>query len=422
MIRIDGNSKVYLGNSEIATIKKGDTVIWQKSAPAEIDYFYIENTYPGNNTISFYSNSSGTVSPDLYTTTFEVSKNKTDWTNATRGNSFTLGNGEKLYIRNNNGKWNYYGYSGGYVYNCTVIRGTQNHSCGGNIKSLIDYENLNTVTVPQGSFGRMFYQDSFLTKTPDISNVECSIGWTFFYSFYQCNRLTTITSFPNDSVYGERCFQYAFQGCVGLMNTPSIIPAERTTRSTFAYTFHGCSKLKKAPVLKTKTLTQECYSNLFYNCYVLNEITTYADNISATSCLKNWLNNVSATGDFYNLGSATYPSGTNGIPSGWTEHKLKMTDVVLTPATGTEYSVTANLEWSSTLTWTSAEINISNTDQGAGDKNTYLTFTPSEVVKGVLTTANNIDVWFSNPNTWFTLTVYNNGTVVDTQYITYTTQ
>lgn len=104
------------------------------------------------------------------------------------------------------------------------------------------------------------------------------------------------------------------------------------------------------------------------------------------------------------------------------EEKFIMTNVVLTLVTGTEYSVTANVESPPSLTWTSAEINISNADQGPGNRNAYLTFTPSEVVNGVLTTANNINVWFSNPDTWFTLTVYNNGTVVDTQYITYTTQ
>lgn len=28
------------------------------------------------------------------------------------------------------------------------------------------------------------------------------------------------------------------------------------------------------------------------------------------------------TGDFYNLGGATYTSGDSGIPTGWTEHTL----------------------------------------------------------------------------------------------------
>jgi hypothetical protein len=59
---------------------------------------------------------------------------------------------------------------------------------------------------------------------------------------------------------------------------------------------------------------------MFYGCTQLNNVTTYADNISATNCLNNWLSGVSATGDFYNLGSANPPSGSSGIPSGWTVH------------------------------------------------------------------------------------------------------
>jgi hypothetical protein len=53
---------------------------------------------------------------------------------------------------------------------------------------------------------------------------------------------------------------------------------------------------------------------------LINSITTYANDISATDCLFNWLSGVASTGDFYNLGGATYPTGTSGIPTGWTEH------------------------------------------------------------------------------------------------------
>jgi hypothetical protein len=37
--------------------------------------------------------------------------------------------------------------------------------------------------------------------------------------------------------------------------------------------------------------------------------------------LIDWLKNVASTGTFHNLGSATYPSGASGIPTGWTEDK-----------------------------------------------------------------------------------------------------
>jgi hypothetical protein len=59
---------------------------------------------------------------------------------------------------------------------------------------------------------------------------------------------------------------------------------------------------------------------MFQYCTILNSVTIYATDISASNCLSNWLGNVAQTGDFYNYGGATYPSGASGIPSGWTEH------------------------------------------------------------------------------------------------------
>lgn len=59
---------------------------------------------------------------------------------------------------------------------------------------------------------------------------------------------------------------------------------------------------------------------MFYNCYKLNSVITNISNISSNNYMKNWLANVAATGDFYNLGGATFQSGASGIPSGWTEY------------------------------------------------------------------------------------------------------
>jgi hypothetical protein len=84
--------------------------------------------------------------------------------------------------------------------------------------------------------------------------------------------------------------------------------------------FRGCTSLTTAPALPATSLREKCYAYMFQNCSSLNSITTYASNISASSCLYNWMDGVAAQGDFWNLGSATYESGVSGIPSGWTEH------------------------------------------------------------------------------------------------------
>lgn len=62
----------------------------------------------------------------------------------------------------------------------------------------------------------------------------------------------------------------------------------------FQYFFRGCSALKK----------------------IVTHFTTYD-----STFLTKWVENVSSTGDFYNLGGATFEKGTDGIPTNWTEHR-----------------------------------------------------------------------------------------------------
>jgi hypothetical protein len=85
--------------------------------------------------------------------------------------------------------------------------------------------------------------------------------------------------------------------------------------------FQDCTSLTAAPALPATTLAWVCYTYMFTGCTSLNDVTIYANDISATGCLNGWLSVVASSGTFHNLGSATYPSGGDGIPKGWTEVK-----------------------------------------------------------------------------------------------------
>ena len=83
--------------------------------------------------------------------------------------------------------------------------------------------------------------------------------------------------------------------------------------------FYGCTGLISAPELPALNLTDRCYFGMFYGCTNLSNITMLATDISATSCLSNWVKNVSAAGAFTKAADMTsLPSGVNGIPVGWT--------------------------------------------------------------------------------------------------------
>lgn len=90
----------------------------------------------------------------------------------------------------------------------------------------------------------------------------------------------------------------------------------------FAYLFANNSHLITSPYLPTKILTPRCYRNLFFNCTNLTTVYTEMTDISAFDCLRTWLSNVSPTGDFYCPASLTIPTGTSGIPDGWTRHDI----------------------------------------------------------------------------------------------------
>ena len=105
-----------------------------------------------------------------------------------------------------------------------------------------------------------------------------------------------------------------------LTNAQDLILPNNVANNCFRGIFDNCTGLITAPALPATTLSNGCYYEMFKGCSSLTNIVTYAQDISATNGLYNWLSGASATGDFYNLGGATYTSDASGIPSGWTEH------------------------------------------------------------------------------------------------------
>lgn len=71
-------------------------------------------------------------------------------------------------------------------------------------------------------------------------------------------------------------------------------------------------------ILPVTTLAENCYERMFQGCSKLKSITMLATDISASSCLDNWVKGVAATGTFTKAASmTTLPTGDSGIPTGW---------------------------------------------------------------------------------------------------------
>ena len=135
--------------------------------------------------------------------------------------------------------------------------------------------------------------------------------------FYGCTNLTTSPELPATTLI-DNCYGDMFSGCTNLSTAPEL-PATTLASDCYSSMFYGCTNLTTAPELPATRLAPYCYYSMFYRCNKLNYIKMLATDMSASSCLNNWVGGVSSTGTFIkNAAMTSLPTGSNGIPSGWT--------------------------------------------------------------------------------------------------------
>ena len=159
----------------------------------------------------------------------------------------------------------------------------------------------------------------------DFENLTSLSGYDYaFYNLFKdCTALTQAPELPATTL-AEYCYQSMFQGCTSLVQAPSL-PATSLVASCYYRMFQGCTSLTQAPVLPATTLANTCYMNMFNGCSNLSEIRTYATKPTADSgfgSVYNWVQGVSATGDFYCNPNTTWTTGVSGIPQNWVRHDI----------------------------------------------------------------------------------------------------
>ena len=367
-------SALTIGGKIVERVLMNNEVVWGRVQTP----LYIQNTYNGSNTVTVKQTLVGSPDSSTYAKHLQYSKNGLNWTTITLSSTaytITLNKGEKVYFRGNEGVFNYW-YSGGKKKAITTISANQTHTVGGNINTLLDYQDPYGLTLPQGAFCGIFENNTKLTSASDITlppSVDGSLpAFCYLYLFKKCTNLTTVPkSIPAKKQGQDSCngmFQYTaittapalpatilangcyidtFHGCSKLVNPPELpattlktscyralfarctslvnapeLPATTLADGCYRELFFGCTSLINPPELPAKTLTTSCYQQLFYGCSKLNNVTVYANDISATNCTSNWLSGVASEGIFNNYGSATYTvNSPSGIPTGWAENK-----------------------------------------------------------------------------------------------------
>ena len=318
-------------------------VIWQKQTqptPAN-DYFYVEDASGNSNTLSITNSSSDAYNIEVIKSTDQTNWESMGTTSYNTQLTATVPANSKLYLKATTARW------GRSVYDYTGITVNSDYNVGGNIMSLLFGDNFQNASFTGSNFNaftclfngstylvnagnlvlpsntehscyrRMFNYCTSLT-TPPVLPATTLTDYCYCDMFESCSSLTTAPALPATTLAGY-CYAGMFYHCTHLTTAPAL-PATTLTNRCYSGMFEYCSLLTIAPVLPATTLVQSCYQDMFYGCSALNSVTTYADDISASDCLTGWLEFVASQGDFYNYGSAVYPSGASGIPTGWTEH------------------------------------------------------------------------------------------------------
>ena len=305
------------------------------------DYFYVENTTNSPLTLTVQKNTATAPSIEVF-----KSNNQLDWTSMgttdTTGITANIPANSKLYLKATTNSWNN-------STNSDKIKVNGNYNIGGNIMSLLYGDNymnqtsinsedalehlfsnetnlvnagnlkLPATTLSNGCYAFMFYGCTALTTAPATLPATTLTQNCYYGMFQGCTSLTQAPELSATTL-AQQCCYTMFQGCTSLTTAPAL-PATTLANYCYLAMFKGCTSLTETPVLPATTLTEGCCWQMFSGCTNLNKVVTYAQDISASYCLGGWLENVAAQGNFFNLGGATYTSGEDGIPIGWTEHK-----------------------------------------------------------------------------------------------------
>ena len=220
--------------------------------------------------------------------------------NAVTTDEIALNAGDKVQFYGNGTTITSYGSSS--TLNCTKITGSgEGFTCKvyGNIMSLVDEEGFATATTLSGSytFKYLFATNTTLTDASGL--------------------LLPATELPS------YCYQQMFYNCSALTAAPEL-PATQLASYCYNQMFRGCYALTAAPDLPATELPNYCYYQMFFACSKLATVTCLATsginwNGSTTKWLDGAGSQVEGTKTVYTVSTANWPSGTNGIPTGWTQ-------------------------------------------------------------------------------------------------------
>lgn len=311
----DGNSlSLYVNNTFIETVNVTNNIaeftarnfeygdIIRVNGNITNDTFNIPEYDYSNDYLTFDILSDGNImwKKGTYITekTISYSKNGGEWINITStssGASISVTTGDNIRFKGNNNA--YMSRISGYSTDqkcANSFETTCLFNIKGNIMSLINGDNF-------------------------INIKTLSYYYTFGYLFYNCTNLINAKNLILPATeLSWYCYYWMFSNCTSLITAPEL-PATTLSYQCYYAMFINCSNLTIAPDLLALTLDKYSYDYMFSGCSNLNYIKCLAISNVGESYTDYWVSRVSKSGTFIkNSSMVSWPTGVNGIPSGWT--------------------------------------------------------------------------------------------------------
>ena len=289
------------GNVPISRIyARGNKLVWSKTQSYEDQYMTIECVYDGDFTFTgTWETSSSTEHIDI---TLYYSKNGGSWTEITSLNPVTLSAvaGDKFRFKGTNDAISP-DVNSKQTHN-TFRFGSGQYKAYGNVMSLLFGDNFKTATLTPGTNNSAF-KDLF-NQYNNLNN----------YCLLEVEHLILPT------LLVPHCFRSMFQNNYGFSSAPELLAT---------------------------VLVDSCYRYMFNTCRYLTYIKCLATSgINTSNSTYNWLGSVASKGIFIKDAEASWPSGSNGIPSYWGAHNphTNVPDVPTITCTDNVVTITSNDE------------------------------------------------------------------------------
>ena len=181
--------------------------------------------------------------------------------------------------------------------------------------ALITAPVLSATTLGEQCYSGMFWHCTSLINAPTLPATTL-VSSCYSSMFKEC---TSLVSAPIISAtkLAVGCCVSMFRGCTALTNAP-VLYATTLISNCYSQMFYLCKSLTRAPELHASTLVANCYNEMFFGCTSLNYIKCLATKNLNSGYSTKWVYNVASEGTFIKASGASWPSGVNGIPSGWT--------------------------------------------------------------------------------------------------------